>query len=339
LKTDQWIRLIALVISLYFLWQIRQVLLLLLTAVVLATVLNQVVRRLQKVVKRRGVAIVLVLLGILLLMALAGWLVVPSLINQIEDLEQLVPLGIQRISDWIARMQEVLPTAIVDGVRNFLNRLVDSPRSIVGNIFDNFFSFFSNTLTVMLHILLITVLTIMLLSSPKSYRRVFIKLFPASYRGRISDVLDHCYTSLGGWAIGILFNMTVISVMSGVGLWLLGVPLALTNAVIAGVLTFIPNFGPTLSVIPPMILALIDTPWKALAVLILYIAIQQIESNVLTPLVMKRQVSLLPAFTLTAQVVFATFFGFLGLFLALPLAIIGQVILREVVVKDTLDHR
>ncbi|MGF1496620.1 MAG: AI-2E family transporter [Elainellaceae cyanobacterium] len=339
MKTDQWIRLIALVISLYFLWQIRQVLLLLLTAVVLATVLNQVVRRLQKVVKRRGVAIVLVLLGILLLMALAGWLVVPSLINQIEDLEQLVPLGIQRISDWIARMQEVLPTAIVDGVRNFLNRLVDSPRSIVGNIFDNFFSFFSNTLTVMLHILLITVLTIMLLSSPKSYRRVFIKLFPASYRGRISDVLDHCYTSLGGWAIGILFNMTVISVMSGVGLWLLGVPLALTNAVIAGVLTFIPNFGPTLSVIPPMILALIDTPWKALAVLILYIAIQQIESNVLTPLVMKRQVSLLPAFTLTAQVVFATFFGFLGLFLALPLAIIGQVILREVVVKDTLDHR
>ncbi|MEB3355407.1 MAG: AI-2E family transporter [Synechococcales bacterium] len=339
MNLDHWISLIALLIALYFLWQVRLILLLLLTAVVLATVLDHVVRRLQKVVRRRGVAIVLVLLSLFLLMALAGWLVVPSLIQQVQDLEELVPIGIQRISDWIARMQEVLPVAVVDGVRNFLNRLVDSPRSLVGNIFDNFFSFFSNTLTVLLHVLLITVLTIMLLASPMPYRHVFIKLFPASYRGRISDVLDDCYVSLGGWALGILFNMTVISVMSGLGLWLLGVPLALTNAVIAGVLTFIPNFGPTLSVIPPMILALIEAPWKALAVLILYIAIQQLESNLLTPLVMKRQVDLLPALTLVAQVVFAAFFGFLGLFLALPLAIIGQVILREVVVKDTLDHR
>jgi predicted PurR-regulated permease PerM len=103
-------------------------------------------------------------------------------------------------------------------------------------------------------------------------------------------------------------------------------------------LTFIPNIGPTLSVIPPIAIALLEDPWKALAVLILYIIIQQIESNLLTPLVMAQQVSLLPAVTLLAQVFFATFFGFLGLLLALPLTVVGQVWLKEVLLEDILDN-
>ncbi len=106
----------------------------------------------------------------------------------------------------------------------------------------------------------------------------------------------------------------------------------------AGLLTFIPNLGPTLSVIPPMALALLDAPWKALAVLILFVAIQQIESNVLTPIVMQKQVSLLPAITLASQVIFASFFGFLGLLLALPLLVVTQVWVKELLVKDVLNN-
>jgi predicted PurR-regulated permease PerM len=87
-----------------------------------------------------------------------------------------------------------------------------------------------------------------------------------------------------------------------------------------------------------MAIALIEAPWKSLAVLILYIAIQQVESNLLTPIVMAQQVSLLPAVTLLAQLFFATFFGFLGLFLALPLTVVGQVWLKEVLIKDILDR-
>jgi predicted PurR-regulated permease PerM len=90
-------------------------------------------------------------------------------------------------------------------------------------------------------------------------------------------------------------------------------------------------------VIPPIALALLDAPWKAVAVLILYIVIQQLESNVLTPLVMEKQVSLPPAVTLASQVIFASFFGFLGLFLALPLVVILQVWIKELLVKDILN--
>jgi predicted PurR-regulated permease PerM len=132
--------------------------------------------------------------------------------------------------------------------------------------------------------------------------------------------------------------MCVITVLSLIGLLILGIPLALAQAMLAGLLTFIPNVGPTLSVISPMAIALIEAPWKSLAVLILYIAIQQVESNLLTPIVMAQQVSLLPAVTLLAQLFFATFFGFLGLFLALPLTVVGQVWLKEVLIKDILDR-
>ncbi len=114
-------------------------------------------------------------------------------------------------------------------------------------------------------------------------------------------------------------------------------PLPFVNAALAGLLEFIPNVGPTLSVIPPMLIALLDAPWKAGAVLLLYIAIQQFESLVLVPLIMKQEVELMPVFTILAVLVFANFFGFLGLFLAIPLLIVFQISLKEVLVKDVLD--
>lgn len=339
MRLNQWISLIALFLGVYILWQIRPILLLFLTAIVIATALNRAVRALKSITKiERWASVVIVLALALLLLAAFSVVVVPPFVNQFEQLTQLVPVGVTRIEAWIRNLQEMLPDPIASNVRQFLNQFFQSPRSIVSNLFDNFFSIFSNTLSVLLDSLLMIVLTIMLLANPLSYRDVFLNLSPASYRDRFNEILDKCESSLGGWAIGIIFNMSVITVLSGVGLWALGVPLALVNALIAGALTFIPNFGPALSVIPPAIIALIDSPWKALAVIILYVVIQQVESNLLTPLVMKRQVALLPAFTLLAQVGFAAFFGFLGLFLALPLAIIGQVLIREIVVKDMLNH-
>jgi predicted PurR-regulated permease PerM len=125
--------------------------------------------------------------------------------------------------------------------------------------------------------------------------------------------------------------------LSGIGLWILQVPLVLAHAVLAGLLNFIPNIGPTLSVILPMVIAFVDAPWKAGAVLILYLVIQNIESYWLTPTVMAHQVALLPAVTLTAQIFFASFFGFLGLLIALPLTVVAKIWLEEVLFKDVLD--
>jgi predicted PurR-regulated permease PerM len=154
----------------------------------------------------------------------------------------------------------------------------------------------------------------------------------------VDGILDKCEIALGGWVIGVTINMSVIALLSLTALLILGIPLAGAQAVLAGMLTFIPNIGPTLSVIPPIAIALLESPLKSVFVLIAYIVIQQIESNLLTPLVMAQQVSVLPALVLTCQVFFAQFFGFLGLLLSLPLTVVGQVWIKEVLVTDILDE-
>lgn len=328
---------LAIIIALYILWRIKQVLLLAFAAVVFATAINQLVKLLkQKFGMRRKVAIAISVTGVLIFVVGFTALVIPPFIDQVEELVTLVPEGLEQLSGWNQWLRNLLPPNLINDVRG-LESFTQNIGSLTDGIISNFFNLFSSTLGIVLNSLLVIVVTIMLLSDPTPYRQIFLLMFPAFYRRRIQTILNKCEKSLGGWAIGILFNMAVITILSGIGLLALGVRLPLANSLLAGILTFIPNLGPVLSVVPPAAMALLDAPWKALAVVILYIAIQQIESNILTPIVMKKQVSLLPAVTLLAQVAFAVFFGILGLFLALPITVVAQVWLKEVVVKDILD--
>ncbi|MDB9481820.1 AI-2E family transporter, partial [Dolichospermum circinale CS-537/05] len=196
----------------------------------------------------------------------------------------------------------------------------------------------SGSLEVVLKILLVLVLTGMFLANPHDYRKVFIRLFPSFYRSRVNGILNQCEISLAGWITGAIIAVAVVGLMSLLGLSILGVKAALALAVLAGFMNLIPNLGPTMSVLPAMAIALLDNPWKALAVFILYFVIQQVESNFITPVVMAHQVSLLPAVTLISQLFFVTFLGFLGLFLALPLTVVAKIWVQEVLIKDVLDQ-
>ncbi|NEO22038.1 MAG: AI-2E family transporter [Moorea sp. SIO4A1] len=335
-----WIGLLAFILSLYILWQIRKVLLLIFTAVVLANALNILVEKFRRVGIKRLFA---VLLSILLMVALTVgfyWLIVPPFADQVLELIDQVPRGIEKLGQWLDVLSARLPPDLITfpEIQLDLDQLIQQLQPLLNQLLGGGFSIAFNSLAVVAQVLLVLVLTIMLLADPKAYRQSFIRLFPSFYRRRVDQILTLCDHSLRGWLVGILVNIAAISGLSFVGLVILQVELALAQAALAGILTFIPNIGPGLSVVPPIAIALLDAPWKAIAVLILYIIIQQVESNLLTPLVMKQQVSLLPAVTLLAQVFFATFFGFLGLLLALPLTVVAQVWLKEVLIKDILDQ-
>ncbi|WP_026072320.1 AI-2E family transporter [Nodosilinea nodulosa] len=338
MKFNQWISLLVLGVCLYISWQIRSVLLLAFAAVTFAVVLNRAVRLLQERIPDRRAAVLILTSSVFLVVAALGVIIVPPFFNQLQDLLGLTSQIVDRAQVWIEKLGGMIPGfAIQDlqGVETILNQLRTADLEMM---FSRFFTWFSNTLTIVLNLLLVTALIIMMLLNPKAYRGMFLKIFPSSRRGQVDRVLDDCEGAIAGWSIGILFNMTVIATMSMVGLWILGIPLAFANGLLAGLLAFIPNIGPVLSVVPPVAIALLEGPWKALAVVILYVVIQQVESNILTPLVMKKQVSLLPAMTLLSQVTFAVFFGFLGLLLALPLTLIIQQWLNEFWVKDFLDQ-
>ncbi|MBD1864913.1 AI-2E family transporter [Trichocoleus desertorum] len=337
MRLGQWIGFLALIISLYILWRIRQVLLLAFTAVVLATALNQLVKRLEQRGIHRGIGIALTITSVLIALAVLVALIVPPFFEQLPALTEGVPRGLDRFRAWFETLRSRIPGQADDEISIF-TQLTQQLPDFISRVFGNFYDLFTYSVEIILNLLLVLVVTIMLLANPSAYRQVFLLLFPKFYHQRIDKILLECEIALSGWLVGILFNMTVITVLSGLGLWLLGIPLPLANASLAGLLTFIPNLGPTLSVVPPAALALLGAPWKVGAVVGLYIVIQQIESNVLTPLVMKHQVSLLPAITLLAQVAFSIFFGFMGLLLALPLLVVAQVCLKEVLVEDVMSH-
>ena len=328
---------IALLIAIGVLWRIRIIILLGFAAVVFATAIDCLVRFLMRHgIKQRGTAIFVSLISLMLVLLFFIVLIVPPVIDQLQQSLYLLPLAVSKVELWLIWLQGRVPEQLVGEIQKLGNITRDVP-NLVAQLISNFYGIFSGSLGAIINILLVIVVTIMLLTSPRSYIRLFLAFFPAFYRRRAAYILKKCQVALVGWSKAILFNMLVITILSWLGLSILKVPLPLANALLAGLLTFIPNLGPVLSCIPPIILAMLDAPWKALAVVILYFLIQQIESNILTPLVMRQQVSLLPAITLLAQAAFAVFFGFIGLFLALPLTVIAQVWIDEVLIKDILS--
>jgi predicted PurR-regulated permease PerM len=336
-KLGQWIGLIALVLSLYILWQLREVLLLIFAAVVLATTLNRLARTFQNLGIKRGFAVFLSV--IIFLAGVVGffWLIVPPFAQQFQELTFRVPQGFERINSWIDEQRTHIPEQLKILIPD-LNRLVAEAQPLINRILGNSFAFVSGSLLIVLNILLVLVLTAMFLADPSAYRKVFVRLFPSFYRRRVEGILDQCEISLERWISGAFIAVCLVGLMSMIGLSLLGVKAALALGVLAGFMNLIPNLGPTMSVVPAMAIALLDNPWKPLFVLILYFFIQQTESNFITPIVMAHQVSLLPAVTLISQLFFVTFFGFLGLFLALPLTVVAKIWVQEVLVKDVLDE-
>ncbi|MEO0406086.1 MAG: AI-2E family transporter [Cyanobacteria bacterium P01_A01_bin.135] len=344
MKFGQWLGLIALVISLVILWEIRRMLLLIFAAVVLATALNGLVRQLQRrSLCRRGTAVMITVVSVLLCSSLFIALVVPPFVNQFRRLILQFPyvleLGVQRIEVLVENPPAWLPMLELPNLElPDLGTLTQQLQPIISDILQNFFEFFNSSLTVLLQILLVLVLTLMLLADPMRYRQAAIKLFPAFYRRRADSIFTQCEVALGNWLGGIVVNSLFVAMVSGVGLSLLNIDLVLAHALLAGLLNFIPNIGPALSVVFPLSVALTGPLWKVVAVVILYVLIQNLESYWVSPAVMAKQVALLPAVTLTAQLFFASFFGVLGLILALPLAVVVKTWLQEALIKDVLDR-
>jgi predicted PurR-regulated permease PerM len=338
MKLGQWLGFLSLILALIILWQIRQMLLLLFAAVVLATALNALVQRLRRSGLRRSRAVMLTLSMTVLVIILFVALIVPPFISQFLQLLELLPKGFDQVVTWFDRQLQLLPPWLTAIELPTTERLTQDLQPILQNIIRNFFAFFSNSLTAVVQGLLVFILTIMLLADPSSYRRAFIVLFPSFYRQRADFILTQCEVALDNWLGGALLSSTGVATFSAIGLSILQIDFVLAQALLAGLLNFIPNIGPTLSLIFPLTVAFLDAPWKAIAVFILYLVIQQVESYWLTPTVMAKQVSLLPALTLIAQLFFASFFGFLGLLLALPLTVVAKTWIQEALIKDILDQ-
>jgi predicted PurR-regulated permease PerM len=175
--------------------------------------------------------------------------------------------------------------------------------------------------------------TIYLVIRPEPWVNGFVSLFPAGWRQRTREVLQALYQTVQRWFLGQLAAMTFIAVFWAISLSLIGVPFALLLGIFSGLISFIPYLGALISVVLPVLLALISDPFSAVWVILAFIIIQQIEGNLLQPIVMSRAVDLHPALVVFAILVMGTLFGLIGVFLAVPLVAVVQVLVRELWVQ------
>jgi predicted PurR-regulated permease PerM len=170
-------------------------------------------------------------------------------------------------------------------------------------------------------------------ASPKIYKKGFIKLIPKNSQAKGEEVIDKIGSTLTKWLKGMIFSMLVVFALTAIGLAILGVPMWLVLALIAGLLSFVPNFGPLLALIPAVLIGFMEGPTMALLILGLYMLIQLLESNLIMPQIQKKLIHIPPALMIIAQLVMGVLIGGWGLVLATALTAIVMVVLQEVYIK------
>jgi predicted PurR-regulated permease PerM len=171
-------------------------------------------------------------------------------------------------------------------------------------------------------------------AQPGLYRAGLLHLVPHHNRGRAEELLDALSKTLRQWLLARLMAMVIIGTLTGGALALLGIKGAAALGVLAGVLEFVPFFGPIVSAIPAIGIALVDSPQKALYVVILYLVMQQLEGNVVTPLLLEKRLDIPPVMTVVAVAALGMVFGVIGMLIAEPLLAAVLVTTKLLYVKD-----
>ena len=279
-----------------------------------------------------GVALVLFVLVVVGVLTGIVWLVVTRVGDQFGQLQQQLPEALRSLQQrlahtgWGQRLaaQDLDYEKMLKGGSGWLSRVTGVLSSTVSLLADAYIVLF---------------LALFLVIQPGLYRSGILLLIPPAGRPRGGQVLAKLNQTLVKWLLGQLFSMTVVGILSSLGLWALGVPLAGALGLFAGLITFIPNLGPVLSMVPAVLLALLHSPQQALYVVALYLGIQLIESNLLTPLVQKKLIAMPPALILVAQLVLGLYAGTLGLVLATPIMAIILVLVKMLYVQDVLNDQ
>ncbi len=343
----RWLGLVALLAALVLLWSLREAMVLIFAAVVVATALCTIVGTIRRALGcRRSLALALTLLAIVLVVGVGAAVIIPPFTTQFTQLIGKLPQAAHALMKLLqgglegaSRMIYGSNDAALSTLWQSLGQAADGGNALATGLGGalRLVDFAGNVGGTLVKILFVLAVALMIAAQPQAYQEAVLMLTPSFYRRRFRQVILHCGEALSAWMVGMLISCLCVGVMAAIGLSLLGVKLIAANAVLAGLLNIIPNVGPTLSTLFPMSVALLDSPWKALAVLALYVLIQNLESYLITPSVMHHQLRLLPGLTLMAQLLFTVLFGPLGLLLALPLAVCLQVLLRDVLIHDILD--
>lgn len=258
-----------------------------------------------------------------------SWLVGPRVGGQMAEL-------IDRIPDAVTKLQESLLAtswgrAIVENVPP-AEEMVPSGTKMFGFLT----GIFSSTLNIITNLIIVFFIGIYLAITPELYINNLLRLLPAERRKKGEQIFHYCGRALKWWLVGRFSSMAIVGILTGIGLWIIGMDLALSLGIIAGLFSFIPFLGPILSFLPAFVIAFTQNITMVYYVTIVYLAVQTVESYLLTPLIDQRTVSIPPALLITMQLLMGVLFGALGIILASPFAVIVIILVQSLYVKGIL---
>ncbi len=315
----------------YFLGKLIDVLLLIFSAVLLAVAVTGV----RCIIEHRtplsaGWSLAATYLLIIVVTAGAVAVIWPQLSEQIPKFVDQVPRAFERLGD-VADQMPWIEEAIEDaGNGDNGGTGFDIPSQLLG--------IFSTTLGAIASISLIVLIAIYLTLSPTSYVNNLLILVPRPRRKRAAELMEAQAKSLRFWLLGRLASMVFVGLFAWIGLMILGVPMAFTLGLIAGLATFIPYIGPILGAIPALMVALLEGPVMVLYVAILYFVVETAESSLIYPMATEKAVHVSPAYTVIIQLAGGVVAGIPGVILATPLAVVGAVTIQMLYVEDVLGE-
>lgn len=319
---------IALVAVATVLWLIVDALVIGFGAIVFATVLRAISEPLQrKTGWSERWSVIAAVVGLVILAALLCWLFGAQTAHEFAELRERLPAATEKFKTWLERWPA--GQAAINAVKQATGN---------GEALSNLGSIAGAALAGVGNLLLILFAGIYFALDPKLYRNGALRLLPPARRPQVGQALDDAGTALKKWLVAQLLVMAAVGTLTGVGLALVGVPLALTLGLLMALLEFVPVIGPIAAAVPGLLLAFAKGPEVALYALLIYVAVQQVESNLITPLMQRWAVELPPVVALLSIVACGLLFGVMGVIFATPIAVVVMALVQHLYVEDTLEH-
>ncbi|MFA6410272.1 MAG: AI-2E family transporter [Candidatus Buchananbacteria bacterium] len=329
ISTATILKVVFILLGLFLVYYLREIVLLLLVSIVLAAVIEPSVDLSERKRIPRSVATIFIYIFLILFVAMVVMLLVPPITEQLNLLINTLP------NLWDKMMQELdilnqysQEKGFADGIRQGLAGLQAGLQQAVGGIYSFVISFFWN----LFNLIIILAMTFYLVVEKESLNNFVKVVAPKKYHQRLIGLIKIIKAKIGEWATAQLTVALVVGTLVATGLFILLPKYALILALIAALAEFVPYIGPITAAVPAIFLGFSVPPFslgRGLAVLVFYVVLQQLESNFISPQIMRRHTGISPVLVIAVMLVGAQLGGIIGLVLAIPVTIVIATIINE----------
>lgn len=316
----------------FIVWQVRNILLVLFLSMLFALLMDGLARSLRSYLPiNRPIALMLATVGLFGALALLTWVAGPHVVTQLSELQQRLQEATETLESKLMSQQWI--SFLLSNAST--GQLAPSATGFLGGITQ----VFSSTIAALTNILIILLLGLYFAFGSQVYVNSVIAVVPAAGRSRATELFELLGHALRWWLIGRISSMTLVGVLTTLGLYLIGMPLYFALGLVAALLSFVPYIGPIIAAVPAILIGFVQGIYQAANVIFVYVVVQSLESYFITPLIQRRVVSLPPAALLSAQLLMGALLGTLGVVVAAPLTLVLIVLVQVLYVREILGEK